>query len=63
MRRIPIISEDSWEEFTPSEIALAAAWPLMKNEQHTVHHDECDIFDGDECDCVPWRVSGPTGFA
>lgn len=57
-------AEDDWDELPPSDIALALAWPLGKDEQHTMHSDECAIFaESGGCDCRPVKVRGPTGFA
>ncbi len=50
-------------DLTPSEAHLASVWPLEKGERHTMHMDLCAVHDGDDCDCVPVAVFGPTRFA
>lgn len=57
-------AEDDWDEMPPADIALALAWPLGKDDQHTMHKNECAIFaEEGGCNCNAVKVFGPTAFA
>ncbi len=56
--------EDDWRNMPPSAIALASVWPLVEGDHIKLHDDPCALYHGgEECDCTPLILNGPSGFA